>query len=81
MLRYSTDGKRFFHVAEVGVGGGYQVGIGVDCIIVVQSVAQVCFELCKETSGDKGGRGSIDTWLALYRRLVCPGMGPRVEGG
>ncbi len=49
----------------------------VDCVIVVQGVAEVFFELGEEASGYEGCRGGVDTGFALERGL----MGACVVGG
>lgn len=82
------DGDGVFHVAVGGVGGGSEGGVGVDCVVVVEGVAEVFCELGEEAGGYEGCGGGVDAGFALGGGLVgCAwfessgGMGLRwVEG-
>ena len=65
LLGNSADCEWVLHVAIVWVGRGDETGIVVDCIIVIQGVAQVLFQLCKKTGGYEGGGRGIHAWFAL----------------
>ena len=65
LLGDNADCEWVFHIAVVWVGRGHEAGVVVDCVIVVESVAQVLFQLDKEAGGDEGGGRGVHAWFAL----------------
>ena len=65
LLGNGADGQRVLHVAVVGIRGGHEAGIVVHCVIVMQSIAQVLFQLGKETGRYEGGGRGVYAWFAL----------------